>query len=132
MKTKRKEDEYKISLAKNPLKYRKNAAKTYFTNNNSFTPDFSSLGDGKCTFTVRAFPEKNSYSISEESVASEVYALDIEEVADYNEDGNVSVADALILIKNIVDDSAIENGDLNGDGKLGLIDVLRLLKHIIK
>ena len=49
------------------------AAKTYFTPNNSFAPDFEALGEGAYTFTVRAFPEKNAYSISAESVASVAY-----------------------------------------------------------
>lgn len=48
-----------------------NEAKTCFTYNNSYTPDLTSLGDGKYTFSVRAFPQKNSYSISEESAASD-------------------------------------------------------------
>ncbi len=108
------------------------ATKTYFTNNNSFVADFSSFGDGQYTFTVRAFPQKNNYSIGAESSLSDVYTWDIEKVADYNEDGTLSVADALLLIKNIVNESTIENGDLNEDGKVGLLDVLRLFKHIVK
>ena len=107
-------------------------AKTCFTNNNSFAPDFSSFDDGKYTFSVRAFPQNNNNNISAESAVSVAYAFNIDEVADYNGDGALSVADVLILLKTIVDNSAIENGDLNGDGKVGLVDVLHLLKHILK
>lgn len=55
------------------------AAKTYCTCFNSFTPDFASLGDGECTFTVSAFPEKNTYSISSASVASAAHTADFDD-----------------------------------------------------
>ena len=62
------------------------AAKTYFTPNNSFAPDFEALGDSEYTFTVRAFPEKSAYSISDESVASVAY------------DSNVAEAPAVVYV----------------------------------
>ena len=107
-------------------------AKTLFTCNTYYAPDFSSFDEGEVTFTVRAHPSKNAYSISAESAASDAYVLNIGEVADYNGDETVSVADVLILLKAIVNDSSISNGDLNNDGKVGLMDIICLLKHIIK
>ncbi|MBQ8836678.1 MAG: hypothetical protein IJ002_04120 [Clostridia bacterium] len=51
---------------------------------------------------------------------------------DMNGDGIVSIVDALMLIKAVVNDTHLENGDLNGDGKSSLIDVLRVMKLIAK
>ena len=59
---------YKITLYISGI-----AAKTYYTYKNSFTPDIP-LHDGvQYNFIVRAFPQKNQYSISAESVMSGVY-----------------------------------------------------------
>ena len=108
------------------------ATKSLFTPNNYYTPDLESFADGVYTFTVTAHPENNAYSISAESKASKAYTVDvnIDEVADFNADGKVDIKDALILLKNIVNDTT-SNGDINGDGKVTLADSLRLVKHII-
>ncbi len=110
------------------------AAKSLFTNNNYYALDLDTLGDGEITFTVRAHPSKNAYSISDESAASQAYTaeVDIGEVADYNGDGTINIADVVCLVKAIVNDVAINNGDLSGDRKVSLIDVIRLIKYIIK
>ncbi|MBQ4557628.1 MAG: dockerin type I repeat-containing protein, partial [Clostridia bacterium] len=49
---------------------------------------------------------------------------------DINGDGTVTIADALLLIRVILNDETIENGDVNGDGKVGLADVIRTIKLI--
>ncbi len=49
---------------------------------------------------------------------------------DIDGDRNVTIADALTLIRAIVNDETIENGDVNGDGKVGLADTIRILKLI--
>ncbi|MBQ8837530.1 MAG: hypothetical protein IJ002_08530 [Clostridia bacterium] len=49
-------------------------------------------------------------------------------VGDINNDGSVTIADVMMLIRAVLNDSNIANGDLNGDGKQSLIDVLRVLK----
>lgn len=51
---------------------------------------------------------------------------------DINGDRTVTVADALILIRVIVNSQTVENGDINGDGKVGLIDVIRVMKLVTK
>jgi len=56
---------YKITIYRNGV-----AEKTYFTYKNTFTPDLSSMSDGEYTFTVRAYPQNNSFSISGESSVS--------------------------------------------------------------
>ena len=43
----------------------------------------------------------------------------------------VTVADALVLIKEVVNKTSIENGDVNGDGKVGLADAIRIMKLAI-
>lgn len=108
------------------------ATKSLFTPNNYYTPDFESFADGEYTFTVTAHPENNAYSISAESKTSKAYTVevDIDEVADFNADGKVDIKDALLLLKNVVN-NATSNGDINGDGKVTLADSLRLFKHII-
>ena len=107
-------------------------AKSVFTYNNYYTPDFDAFADGEYTFTVTAHPKKNAYSISAESEASKAYSaeVNIEDVADLNGDGTVNVYDALVLLKDVVNKSAL-SVDINGDGKSNLADVVRLIKHII-
>ena len=51
---------------------------------------------------------------------------------DFNNDGTVSIADVMLLLRAVVNDQAISNGDLNGDGKVGLVDVIRVMKLILK
>ena len=108
------------------------AEKTVFTYNTFYTPDFSSFGDGKYTFTVSAYPKNNSNSIGVESAASKAYGFNIDDYIDYNGDGTVSVADALCLLKSIVDDYTVSDGDINGDKRVSLLDVLQLVKLIIE
>ena len=40
----------------------------------------------------------------------------------------LDIADALLLIRCVLNKAVVENADMNGDGKLSLIDVLRVLK----
>ena len=49
---------------------------------------------------------------------------------DIDGDRNVTIADALTLIRAILNDATIANGDVNGDGKVGLADVIRVMKLI--
>nr|MBQ5810942.1 dockerin type I repeat-containing protein [Clostridia bacterium] len=51
-------------------------------------------------------------------------------MGDIDGDGNLTVADALTLLKTVVNHQTIKNGDVNGDGKVGLADVIRVLKLI--
>lgn len=51
-------------------------------------------------------------------------------VGDIDGDGNVTIKDALDLIRVILNDETIANGDVNGDGKVGLADVVRVMKLI--
>ena len=53
-------------------------------------------------------------------------------VGDIDGDGNVTIKDALDLIRVILNDETIENGDVNSDGKVGLADVIRVLKLLAK
>ena len=48
-------------------------AKTYFTCQTSYVPDFEALGYGNYTFTVRAFPVNNTYSIGGVSATSAAF-----------------------------------------------------------
>ena len=52
-------------------------------------------------------------------------------LGDVNGDGSVTVADALTLLRGILNQSEIANGDVNGDSKQTLVDVLRVLKMCI-
>ena len=106
------------------------AAKTVFTPNTAYTPDFSELGEGARTFTVRAFPEDNDYSIGAYSAQSGAFSLEIEDVADFDGSGSITVADALVLLRAALENTKLIGGDLNGDGRIGVADVLRLLKFI--
>ena len=69
-----------------------------------------------------------SHSPTDENV---LLWMDFEKVkGDFDGDGSVTIKDALVLIRAIVNDQTIENGDISGDGKISLIDVLRVMKLI--
>ena len=53
-------------------------------------------------------------------------------MGDIDGDGNVSVSDALTLIKSVVNGKTVKNGDVNGDGKVDLVDVIRVMKLLAK
>lgn len=109
------------------------AAKTVFTCHNAFTSDMDAFADGEYTFTVRAFPEKNAYSIGAESAASDAYSeeIDVYAAADVDGDGNVTLKDALAILRSFVNKNFI-GGDLDGDGKASLTDIVRVLKLLTK
>lgn len=109
------------------------AAKTVFTCHNAFTPDMDAFADGAYTFTVRAFPEKNAYSIGAESAASDAYSAetDVYAAADVDGDGNVTLKDVLAILRSFVNKNFI-GGDLDGDGKVSLTDIVRILKLITR
>ncbi len=52
-------------------------------------------------------------------------------LGDMNDDGEINVADIVILVSYILDDSINENGDMNQDGLLDIIDVVLLVDIII-
>ena len=70
------------------------------------------------------------------AVAETVYAYSAEKaawtaaVSDLDRSGETTLADALLLLKNIVNEKTVYGGDINFDGKQGLADVLRLFKQI--
>ena len=51
-------------------------------------------------------------------------------VGDVNGDGSVTLVDALLVIKAVLNDTVLENADMNGDGKISLLDAIRVLKRI--
>ena len=51
---------------------------------------------------------------------------------DINGDGHVSLADALCILKGILDGTEVAGGDVSGDGKVDLVDVIRVLNMICK
>ena len=65
--------------------------------------------------------------IATEAVNAEV-TITSNTVGDIDDNGTVTITDALILVKAIVNNTPIGNGDVNGDGKVGIIDAIRVLK----
>ncbi len=49
---------------------------------------------------------------------------------DVNSDGTIDVKDALLVLKALLNDTALAGGDVNNDGKISLLDVVRLLRII--
>lgn len=86
------------------------------------------------TYTVSVTPIETYNcemdSVETATVFAEVSVEDNTVVGDIDGDGLVTVLDALMLIRAVLNNLTIENGDLNGDGKLSLIDVLRVIKLI--
>ena len=50
---------------------------------------------------------------------------------DIDGDGNLTVADALTLIKSVVNGKTVKNGDVNGDGDVTDADAGYLLRHVL-
>ena len=49
---------------------------------------------------------------------------------DVNNDGELSILDALMIVKAVADGNTLENSDVNGDGKTNLLDVIKVIKLI--
>ncbi len=58
---------YKVTLFVNGI-----SAKTCFVAENTYVPDFETLGAGEYSFKVRAFPQNNNFSVGKESTESDV------------------------------------------------------------
>ena len=88
---------------------------------------------GSYVISVQAL---ETYNYAEEtvetaSVSAEVTITETTAVAgDIDGDGFVSIADALKLIRVILNNQTIANADVNGDGKVGIADVIRIMKLI--
>ncbi|MAP67852.1 MAG: hypothetical protein CMF80_09220 [Candidatus Marinimicrobia bacterium] len=52
-------------------------------------------------------------------------------IGDMNDDGEINVADIVILVSYILDDTVDGNGDINQDGLLDIIDVVLLVNIVI-
>ena len=67
------------------------------------------------------------------TVCGDTYTENVPEepvLGDVNGDDAVTVVDALLVLKAILNDKTIEGGDLSGDGDITLIDVIKLMKLI--
>ena len=51
-------------------------------------------------------------------------------VGDTDGDGEVTLFDAVNLLRAFLNGQSVRNGDLNGDGRIGIADVIRLLKQL--
>ena len=51
---------------------------------------------------------------------------------DIDLDYEVTLADAMAVLKAAVNKSALERADVNGDGEIGLLDVIRVIKNSVK
>ncbi|MBQ4556501.1 MAG: hypothetical protein IJA60_02500 [Clostridia bacterium] len=84
------------------------------------------------TYTSTGLTEGIKCSVCGEILVAqkEIPMLEGDIPGDINGDYIVTVADALALIRVVVNNQNVENGDLNGDGKISLIDVIRLMKLV--
>lgn len=51
---------------------------------------------------------------------------------DVDGDGEVTLKDALMLLRMVTNEQFTENGDINLDGKISLVDVIRVVKQIVR
>ena len=83
----------------------------------------------KCTDIIDFKPYRNIITILEKA------ALELKRFADTNTDGNVSITDAIALLKHIVDKDpegfSLLGADVNGDGKFTITDAIAILKLIL-
>lgn len=96
------------------------ATKVYETTETSQKVDFSELGVGDVTFTVKAIAgDLSKYVSSEESVQSSVYASDPTTTMDFDKNGVVEISDALAMLKETLNNKTYS-----------LLSVIRVLKYL--
>lgn len=86
--------------------------------------------DGANAYVVTSDSEYYTITLNFTDGTSETYYIGTLK-GDVNGDNKVTVADALILVKAIVNGEPVDC-DMNADGKLTLIDVLRIMKIAVK
>lgn len=76
------------------------------------------------------------YTVNPMPIAERIFGFDnfaYEKVeGDMNQDGKVTVLDALTLLRAVMESRPIAGGDMNGDGKASLLDIARILRKITK
>lgn len=83
--------------------------------------------EGSTTFIVA--PAAAEYSVLLTFTDGSTQTYQVGRRYDFNGDGKITVADALILLQSVLDGKPLD-GDVNGDGSVGLADVLSLLRQI--
>ncbi|MBQ4557544.1 MAG: hypothetical protein IJA60_07855 [Clostridia bacterium] len=84
--------------------------------------------DGEQAFVALYGEEEYSVILSFTDDSEMIYSA---KKGDINEDGIVSIADALATIKAVVNDKYFASADMNGDGSFTLLDVIRIMKAIV-
>ena len=96
----------------------------------TFSTDGADLGLHTVSVTPIETYNCEKDSVDTFAIFAEVSVEDNTVVGDLDGDGFVSIADALKLIRVILNNQTIANADVNGDGKVGLADVIRIMKLI--
>ena len=81
---------------------------------------YADVSGGESTYRIYSAPVKLSYG------GCEIY--------DANSDGTFSVADIMLLLKDLADDSVNVSAanDANSDGVFNLLDIIRLMKYLME
>ena len=92
--------------------------------------DFSAYGNSVLDVAASEVYNAAGVALCMTPVSAEIVYAEETVRGDVNGDGIVTLADALIIIRAMLNKISLPNADINGDGKLGLIDVIRVLKLI--
>ncbi len=107
--------------------------KGYITGTGEIIAD---LRGGKTVTVPSSFTETPTFRVDagyEAVLSGTTYKQEkVECTGDVNGDGAVTVADVLLILKAILNDTALENADVSDDGALSLADVMRVLKAAAK
>ncbi len=83
------------------------------------------------SLTIRCYKDSKAASVAQTYGFKTVFLDELAEIqGDIDGDGAITVYDAVVSLKAVINGLELDRADMNGDGEITLIDVLRILKSV--